>query len=94
MNAMTHLHVRVKTQDAKTMMAVSIARVLMVTVILTEFVLMTTNVSLVTVVTRIQDAPTQMVLISAFVNRVLSKNESFTIDGGVDTKCDDKMNVC
>ena len=63
MNATTHIHVRVKTQDARTVMAVSIVSVLMVTVILTEFVLMPTNVSLVTVVTRTQDAPTQMVLI-------------------------------
>ena len=75
MNAITHIHLRVKTQDARTMMAVSIVRVLMVTVILTEFVLMTTNVSLVTVVTSIQDAPTQMVFISAFVNQVLSKTK-------------------
>ena len=74
-NATTHLHVRIKTQDARTMMEASIVHVLMVTVTLMEFVLMTTNVSLVKNVTRTQDASTQMVLISAFVNWVLSKTK-------------------
>ena len=69
-NVRTSLLAQIRTQYATTMVVVSDLLVLLVTSMLMVFVLISINVSSLTVAMTTQDAPIRMVLINAFVSRL------------------------
>ena len=93
-NVRTSLHVQIKTQYATTMMVVSHVLVLLVTAMLMAFVLISTNVSTLTVAMTTQDAPIRMVLISASVSRAMPKTIISQLMALLTLNVKTKMNVC
>ena len=69
-NVRTSLLAQIRTQYATTMVVVSDLVVLLVTSMVMVFVLISMNVSSLTVAMTTQDAPIRMVLINAFVSRL------------------------
>ena len=93
-NVRTSLHVQIRTQYAKTMMVVSHVLDLFVTVMLMVSVLISTNVSSLTVAMTTKDAPIRMVLISASVSRAMSKTIISPLMALLTLNVKIKMNVC